>query len=209
MQTTTALPYNTDSTNRVYEMLFCDNTEVFSEATNSPVYPWNVLLSKASAAAELEAIIQDASAESRIQLLAYNRLRQTGHAIASKELLGVVIEVPLDGGLDTLAAYKDGTARYINQSGKMIIWETTTAESNNLIEHVFTRSQTVVDNIGPWDGERLAPPPVGSIRLSFLVSDGLYFGQGPFEMLEKDGMAGPVIQAATQLMIFLTQQPAQ
>lgn len=36
---------------------------------------------------------------------------------------GVVLDVPVDGALDTLAAYADGTARYINHSGKAIIWE--------------------------------------------------------------------------------------
>jgi hypothetical protein len=36
---------------------------------------------------------------------------------------GVVLDVPIDDGLDTLAAYADGTARYINHSGRTIIWE--------------------------------------------------------------------------------------
>jgi hypothetical protein len=206
---TTAMPYATESTTTIYEMLFCDNLQVYAKSMQHPLaYPWNILLADKSAPEELEAIAHDASLQSRVQLLAFDRLRKTGHTIGTKELLGVVIEVPLEGGLDTLAAYKDGTAHYINQSGKIVVWETTTAESQALIEQLLTRSQTVVDNIGPWDGERLAPPPAGSIRLSFLVSDGLYFGQGPFEVLEKDPMAGPVIQAASQLLVFLTQRPS-
>ena len=36
---------------------------------------------------------------------------------------GVVLDVPMGGGLDTLAAYADGTARYINHSGRTIVWE--------------------------------------------------------------------------------------
>jgi hypothetical protein len=36
---------------------------------------------------------------------------------------GIVMDVAVDGGLDTLAAYADGTARYINHSGSTIIWE--------------------------------------------------------------------------------------
>ncbi len=44
-------------------------------------------------------------------------------------LHGVVLDVPLDGGVDTLAAYADGTARYINHSGHTIIWEVPEAEN--------------------------------------------------------------------------------
>ena len=37
-------------------------------------------------------------------------------------VLGVIVEVGLDEGLDVLASYQDGTARYINYTGKMILW---------------------------------------------------------------------------------------
>jgi hypothetical protein len=44
----------------------------------------------------------------------------------------VVLDVPQAGGLDTLAAYSDGSARYINQSGKTIIWEVPDGPDNPL-----------------------------------------------------------------------------
>lgn len=50
---------------------------------------------------------------------------------AKKELLAVIIEVGLENGLDVLASYANGTARYINQSGKMIIWENTIDDTAN------------------------------------------------------------------------------
>jgi hypothetical protein len=37
--------------------------------------------------------------------------------------LGVVLEVPSGGAYDTLAAYADGSARYLNFSGKAIFWD--------------------------------------------------------------------------------------
>ena len=42
--------------------------------------------------------------------------------------------------------------------------------------------------------------------MTFLASDGLYFGQGPFEMLGRDKMGGPVIIQATELMKDLINQ---
>jgi hypothetical protein len=36
--------------------------------------------------------------------------------------------------------------------------------------------------------------------MTFLVSDGLYFGEGPFNALQKDPMGGPVLAKATQLV---------
>jgi len=120
-----------------------------------------------------------------------------------KELFAVVLEVGLEDGLDTLAAYKDGTARYINQSGKMIIWETRTRESDELIENLFQQAQTVVDKIGPWDDDRKPPPGNGMIRMSFLVGNNLYFGEGPFQALYNDPMGRPVIDGGTKLMQFL------
>jgi hypothetical protein len=36
--------------------------------------------------------------------------------------------------------------------------------------------------------------------LTFIVSDGLYFGQGPFEMMKNDSMAAPVVNKSIELL---------
>lgn len=207
MHTTTAGSYALPALNKIYELLFCDQPLLFvSNEKQASLYPWNVLLAAQPSMEQLHTITQDASAESRMQLLAYRRLTEMGEIINTKKLLGVVVEVGMEDGLDTLAAYQDGTARYLNHSGRTIFWNTATAQSQNLIDELFAQSNEVVKQIGPWDQQRLPPPSSGNIRLSFLVSDGLYFGQGHFETLYAEGLARPVIDAATQLMIFLTQQ---
>ena len=38
------------------------------------------------------------------------------------------------------------------------------------------------------------------------MSDGLYFGEGPIDVMFKDQMAGPALNAAGGLMKFLTEQ---
>jgi hypothetical protein len=40
--------------------------------------------------------------------------------------------------------------------------------------------------------------------MSFIVSDGLYFGEGPMEVLMADGMAGPVLRNAVNLLNEIT-----
>jgi len=41
----------------------------------------------------------------------------------ARVVLGVVAEMPVRKGHDLLAAYRDGTARYLNYSGKAVIWD--------------------------------------------------------------------------------------
>jgi len=38
-------------------------------------------------------------------------------------LFSVIVEIGIDTSLDVLAAFGDGSARYMNQSGKTIIFE--------------------------------------------------------------------------------------
>jgi hypothetical protein len=65
---------------------------------------------------------------------------------------------------------------------------------------LFSASQPVVNAIGPWKGVRRSPPQRGNIRLTFLASDGLYFGEGPMSVMQREAMAAPVIQKATELL---------
>lgn len=208
MSTISLSPYRNDSTNQVYELMFCDRPEIFRPANNlQQLYPWNILFSAQPDTTELVRLTEDKNLESRIKLLAHHQLMVAGKVSSKRELLGVIAEVGMEGGLDTLAAYSDGTARYINYTESMIIWETRTTASDKIINHLFDVSLRVVNQIGPWNKPRLAAPQQNDIRLSFLMSDGLYFGQGPLQVLSRDAMGAPVVQAATDLLVFLTNQP--
>ena len=207
MNTLTAPPYQNDSLNKIYQLLFCDDLTLFpADTKESTVYPWNIIFAPVPKVEQLRQLIADPTTETRVKLLAYHILASTQQPITSKDLLGIVIEVGMEEGLDVLAAYEDGSARYINHSEKIIFLEAPTDKSTKLITDLFTEGRQVVKMIGPWDQKRPEPPLPGDIRLNFLVADGLYFGQGPFEMLAKDPMGAPVIKCATDLMIFLTEQ---
>jgi hypothetical protein len=198
-------PYSNPALNTIYHQLFCDEWSSYKTDPASPAeFPWSVLLSDTVDEDALNVLATDAANPSRIKLLAARKLAAAGKPIPYNELLGVIIEVGMDTGLDTLAAFTDGSARYINHAEKIIIWDSGTRESNAIIDELIKVSKSVVSQIGPWTDARLPAPGPGTIRLNFLVTDGLYFGEGPFDVLQQDAMGGPVIQAALALLQYLT-----
>jgi hypothetical protein len=178
---------------------------LYKKGNSATGYPWDHLFSEDTLIEQLEVIAKDNKLESRLRLLANYLLLSRSFAVNSQELLGVIIEVPQEMGLDVLATFSDGTARYINQSEKLLVWETKTERSDELIGDLFKCSMEVVRQIGPWKDERRRVPEKGMIRMSFLVADGLYFGEGPFEVMQNDPMGAPVINAAVGLMMYLIE----
>lgn len=201
-------PYRDSATNLIYNLLFCDNLDLYKANTQPPHnYPFDLLFSETSSITDVQKVIDDTRSDPRVKVLAYNKQLASGHKPNKKELLAVIVEVGLDNGLDVLASFNNGTARYINQTGKMLIWETTADETaNELTKTLFSNSQTIVNQIGPWDKSRRPHPTKGNVRITFLVSDGLYFGEGPMDVLFNDPMARPALTSATQLMQYLTEK---
>jgi hypothetical protein len=194
-------PYATSEINYIYNLLFCDDLSLFKPRQDQDLAPWQeTLFSKNPDQVAIETIATDSMEESRIRALAFNWLRQNGQTIPNREVLGVIIEVPLEGGLDTLAAYSDGRVRYINQTGKLAVFEGGPPEVQSMAKQLVAISEATVAKIGPWDKPRLPPPSRGHIRMTFLVSDGLYFGQGPYGIMQKDPSAAPIINQATKLL---------
>jgi len=119
--------------------------------------------------------------------------------VPPKILLGVILEMPQRGGLDTLAAYADGRVRYINHCSAASIFEGGPLVVETLARELILAAQPLVQSIGPWDGPRPAPPRGDAVRLNFLVSDGLYFGQGSFRQLYEDARGRTVLDKAAEL----------
>lgn len=200
-------PYKETSTNLIYDLLFCDNIDLYKDNTKPPyTYPFDILFSETSTISDLQKIIDDSSSDARLKVLSYNRQLASGHKPNKKEILAVIVEVGLDNGLDALASFNDGTARYINQTGKILVWETTDEKSKELTQDLFLKSQNIVNQIGVWDKPRRPAPTKGNVRITFLVSDGLYFGEGPIDVLFNDPMASPALTSATYLMQYLTEK---
>lgn len=176
------------------------------------VEPWSTFVrarnqtaagDRVAAAQSLHQILKMKDLESRHYLQAWHFLRMHGEqpsAEEAKHLYGLIVEVGMNEGADIVAAYEDHTARYYNYSGAGIVWEHPNDSLDALIDELLIAGKVVVDQIGPWEGERPPAPPTGQVRISLLVPSGLHFGQGPYEALSQDGMGGPVIAAAFGLM---------
>jgi hypothetical protein len=198
-------PYSDESVNLIYQLLFCDRPALFANQASSGE-PWSILLAAEPDLAALEKLARDETAESRVRVLAFNRLRSAGREVPAKIHLGTIVEVGMGGGLDVLAAFGDYGVRYINHTGRMSVVEGKTELFAAETAAVLEASKPVVQAIGPWDKERRPPPAAGMVRLNFLVSDGLYFGEGQMQVFSRDAMAGPLIHAASMLLQKLVDQ---
>ena len=141
--------------------------------------------------------------ESRHYLQAYHFLRALGVNAPpekTKDVLGVVVEVGMQGGLDLVAAYADCHARYYNYSGAGVVWERPGDMLDGCILELLRVGGSVARKIGPWEGIRPPAPEAGHARINVLAPGGLYFAQGPLDSLSKDHPGGPVLAAAFELM---------
>ena len=193
-------PYAEPGTNKIYNLLFFDNGSLLAPGGGESPTDWQTaLLGEPADEKALRALAADEGAESRVRYFAYARLRKLGVPAPAKVLLGVIVEVPQAGGLDALAAYADGGVRYINFSGRIAVVEGVTTFEKEVRE-VLAAAAVIVSRIGPWTEPRLPPPAAGKVRLSFLVSDGLYFGEGPMQAMQGEPMAGALISRAALLL---------
>jgi hypothetical protein len=106
---------------------------------------------EAAAALEpLRAILADETAASRAILWAAATLRALAQQPArAGEILGVVLEVPVAHGIDYLAAYADGTARYVNHAGPMIIWEVPDPHVDLLVRELLAAAAPAEESAVP------------------------------------------------------------
>jgi hypothetical protein len=160
----------------------------------------------ADAIAAWQKVIAIPDLDSRHYLQAWHLLRSQRvlpPSETAKTVLGVVVEAGLDEGIDIVAAYADLSARYINFSGASIIWEHPDSSLDSVVRNLLQASSAVVQRIGPIDGPRPGLPGRGNFRLNFLTPLGLHYGEGPMGAMQKDGLAGPVVAAALELMSSL------
>jgi hypothetical protein len=200
-------PYGDPARDKLYGLLFADDLEAF-RPTGILSGAWARLFASRPDAAALAAIARDKTAESRLRILAWRRLAAAGGPMPppasgavppEPPLLGVVVEVGLDAGLDALAAYDDGRVRYLNHAAGPAVFEgdpTLDGPTRALLD----TAQPIAAAIGPWKEPRRPPPGPGLLRLTFLVGGELRFGEGPIDVLARDPMGGPVFAAAGRLL---------
>jgi hypothetical protein len=148
-------------------------------------------------------VAERADIEARHVLQAWTFLRQAGvapDAEQAKEVLGVVVSVPVEHGHDVLAAYRDGSVRYINFSGAAVLVDDAPPTVGAAGRELLQQGRILVSRIGPWTEPQLPPLAQGDARLMMLTPSGPHFGQAPFSSLGSDPMARPVLDAAFHLL---------
>lgn len=190
-------PYPERLSNRVYNLLFCDIPGGYTAWSKGPLRP---LFDSAFDEKAVRAIADDKSNESRMRALAYGRLKAERCAVPPRILFGVIVETPLPRGLDTLATYTDGRIRYINGSGRRATIERDVPTLRAPRQALLSAAQDVVDELEPIAEIRSPPPPSGNVRITSVVSDGLYVGEANLEALTRDPLGGPILRAASDLM---------
>lgn len=149
-------------------------------------YPWVLMaaahvklkMEEAAEAGRLLRAVTLISNEARLRLWAWHNLRQLGKYPSpdlARQVLGVIIEVPYEERLDVLAAYADGTARYINHQGGMIVWDRMDELITPMVMSVIREAQP----IGPPMEDRIDENiPSEEVRLSVLTPGGIHVWQG-------------------------------
>lgn len=194
-------PYRQPDINRIYHLLFCDDLEAYRPAKGQEAAPWQkVLFAEPGQPQAIEALAGDPRYEGRIRALAYHWLRSHRQAVPSQVFMGIIIEVALKDGLDVLAAFVNGGLRYINYTGHTSFFEAIPPHMKTVVDQLLAAAHSTVRQIGPWEKQRLPPPDFGNVRFSFLVSDGLYFGQGGMDVMQNDPMAGPLLVHGARLI---------
>jgi hypothetical protein len=155
---------------------------------------------KSEARSRLHTLLAVPGLETRIQLVTWSALRELGEQPDTKpgtEVLGVVLEVPMRDGYDTLAAYQDGSARYLNFSGSAIFWDARDETIATLCRGFIAAGASAGTQAKPRNDISL---PKSGTQLTLLTRSGPYViaGVPPIAM-----------KAASALMIELTHRAKQ
>ena len=126
-------PYGTAKVNNIYNMLFCDDPALFKDQNGQERF------GAGAQVADVRKIAKNENEESRVRALAYRWLRARKESVPPGKLLGVIFEVPIDNGLDTLAVYADGRVRYINHTGVMSILKALRPRSRRVAKRLLRR----------------------------------------------------------------------
>jgi hypothetical protein len=160
----------------------------------------------------LRQLLATPGAEVREKLLAWRALRKLGEELPpnlSQEVVGVVLEVPVENWVDTLAAYSDGRARYLNGKGGVIVHEVRLDDPrlNSLVEGVIKAAKPLVQKAPVFDKHQ--PPNSEVIRVSILTYGGIHVIEAKESDIRGSHLMSPVFNAGTRLFLTLLEESEQ
>jgi hypothetical protein len=156
---------------------------------------------RAGAVAALRQLLASAK-ESRIRLWTWTALRGLGEppdAGQAAAVEGAVFEVDTGRGAETLAAYADGTARYLLPSGARFVWDAPDKRLAPLIDAVVAAAGAISADLplGRLPGE----PGRDIARITLLTPAGPRAVEEPVaEIASQASARAPLFAAATALL---------
>jgi hypothetical protein len=187
----------------IRELLYGD-VELARWGANDPVFDAARVAVEAgdtdAALLRLYSILGDNGRQSRDRLQAWHELRRLGEEpLWAPRTYGVVMDTPVDAGLDTLAAYQDRTCRYVNHAGGVLIWEAPDDSVQAEVDAVIDAGVVLAMQSELRPGPR---PPLrpGLTRLSLLCEGGLRLREGEISTLEADPQTAPLLAACLTLL---------
>ena len=153
----------------------------------------------------LEKILLVPRLETRIQLWTWNALRSLDRHPPEDVALavqGVIFEIPVETGLDTLAVYVDGSVRYVDHSGKVLIWD-------RGVDEVAALSMGLIGLVSPLNStlvltDQNPMPTSDRIYVTTLSFTGTRYGGARLEELKnRRHQFAPMFAAALELMRVL------
>jgi len=141
------------------------------------------------AIARLRGVLDSPALETRIQLWVWSALRELGEKPEGKsafEVLGAVLEMPSGGAYDTLAGYVDGSARYLNFSGRAIFWDAPDPKVKLLCQALVDSTIPVSSKATPRTSLSL---PKRGIQVTMLTRSGPFLITAPPQSVVNAGAA--------------------
>lgn len=144
--------------------------------------------------------------ESRVRLWTWKALKdlkENPPPNSLEQVHGVVIEMPMGtNGLDTLAVYSDGTLRYINYTGKIMVWDAPDNRLSPLVNNLLTAAKPLVAQTPALEKHRNVKN--GDVQVSVLTLGGIYQAHDEANLNEGSAIY-PVIVAGSQIIPALVQ----
>jgi hypothetical protein len=154
----------------------------------------------------LKYVLDIPNVETRVQLWAWRALRQFGEKPAAKdgsEVRGVVIEVPIAYGYDTLAVYRDESLRYINYTGKIAVWDAPDDRFSPLIKNILESSQSFINKTPVSPSRKVVQP--GFVLVSILTLNGIYQVEAEYKQITVKHSFIPFIENGGRIIIGLAE----
>lgn len=156
---------------------------------------------------ELYRILEDERDDARSCFQCWNFLRQLGEVPGpevARRVLGLVIERSHAGRPELVAAYWDGTARWLDVKGGFRIF---TDPDPSMVANIRRRLRVcrpLVEVTDASSGPRPPPPTGPRCRITVLTPAGLRMREGTWAALWDDDVTGPVLEMGGELTERLT-----